>query len=337
MSLTSMLKGKGEIDIELQTILRNMIPSKKQFSTISGNEAFSTKECIKAPYNLSNPHHSSIVGTAFDFMARFIVAQKIINGKNNATYDLNAKNGLELIKRFCDKKTIKSLDNKFDKSINLASEFVKNSKMNIEDLLPYVTYLAKLEIIYRSGMPPQDIKGSLLGKDEKEIHEDLKRLCVVFIEHFMIPEIIKPKSIVVFNPHFGIGSIICGGADADIFIDGTLYDFKTSKNPGYRWIEISQIFGYYFLNKIAANLKDDNAMLNGFTINRLAIYKARYGTIEFIDISTMDAEKMEVTFNEIYDLLKPPSKSETSPVRRGKKDTNIFKKLLSLLGVKNLN
>lgn len=46
MSLSSMLKGKRkrEIDIKLQTILRNMIPAKKQFSILSGNEAFSTKQ-----------------------------------------------------------------------------------------------------------------------------------------------------------------------------------------------------------------------------------------------------------------------------------------------------
>ena len=119
MSLTSMLKGKREIDIELQTILRNMIKTKKQFSTISGNEAFSTKASIKAPYILSNPHYSSIVGTAFDYMARFIVSQKVTNNKNNAISKLNAKNGLEIIKRFCDKKTIKSLETKYDKSINL--------------------------------------------------------------------------------------------------------------------------------------------------------------------------------------------------------------------------
>ena len=44
-----MLKGKREIDIKLQTILRNMIPAKKQFSILSGNEAFSTKASIKSP------------------------------------------------------------------------------------------------------------------------------------------------------------------------------------------------------------------------------------------------------------------------------------------------
>lgn len=335
MSLTSMLKGKKEIDIELQTILKNMLPTKKQFSTLSGNEAFSTKAIIKAPYILSNPHYSSIVGTAFDYMARFIVSQKVTKNKYDAITKLNATNGLEIIKRYCDKKTIKSLETKFDKSIHLATKFAKHSDINFEELLPYATFLAKLELTYRSGMPPQDIKGSLLGKEKVEILEDLQRLCLVFIEHFMIAEVIKPESKVVFNPHFGNASKMCGGADADIFIDGTLYDFKTSKKPGYSWIEIAQIFGYYFLNKIAANIKDDKAKLSGYTINRLAIYKARYGEIEFIDISIMDSEKMEMTFNKINELFKPSSKPEEFPIRERKKDTSIFKKLLSLLGFKN--
>ncbi|WP_191565976.1 hypothetical protein [Metabacillus idriensis] len=68
--------------------------------------------------------------------------------------------------------------------------------------------------------------------------------CEVFIERFMLPHVITPKSNVVFNPHFGIASKSCGGADADIYVDGTLYDFKTSKLTGYRWKEIAQIFSY---------------------------------------------------------------------------------------------
>ena len=43
---------------------------------------------------------------------------------------------------------------------------------------------------------------------------------------------------------------------------------------------------------------------------------------------------MEMTFNKINDLLKPTSKPEKFPIRERKKDTSIFKKLLSLLGLK---
>lgn len=219
MSLTAMLKGKSEIDIELQTMLRDVIPTKNQFCTLSGIEAFSSNSSIAAPYNLRNPYHSSVVGTAFDYMARFIVAQKIISNKENVTAGLTAKIGLEIIKGYCDQKTSKSLETKFNKGINLVKRFVNDSDINFVELLRYASYMARLEHTYRAGMPPKDIKGSLLGREEKEIIEDLKRLCEVFIEKFMIPQVITSESNVVFNPHFGIASMRCGGADADLYID----------------------------------------------------------------------------------------------------------------------
>jgi hypothetical protein len=107
MSLTAMLKGKREIDIELQTILRDVIPNKNQFSTLSGTEAFSSSSNIAVPYNLTNPYYASVIGTAFDYMARFIVAQKIICNKEKVTDGLTAKRGLDIIKEYCDEQTAK--------------------------------------------------------------------------------------------------------------------------------------------------------------------------------------------------------------------------------------
>jgi hypothetical protein len=339
MSLTAMLKGKREIDIELQTILRDVIPNKNQFSTLSGTEAFSSSSNIAVPYNLTNPYYASVIGTAFDYMARFIVAQKIICNKEKVTDGLTAKRGLDIIKEYCDEKTAKSLQTKFNKGLNLIKKFVYDSDLNFVELLRFATYMARLEHIFRSGMPPKDIRESLLGREEKEIIEDLKRLCEVFIERFMIPQIICPESNVVFNPHFGIASMRCGGADADLYIDGTLYDFKTSKKTGYQWKEIAQIFGYYFLNCIAANLKDDSAKLNGCEIKGLAFYKARYGEIEFVDISKMDTKKMELATKKIFNLFSIPTKELPTRLERStrtnrKVKNNIFKKLINLLGFK---
>lgn len=354
MSLTSMIKGKREIDIELQNTLRDIIPKKQQFCTFSGTEAFSSKKNIEAPYNLSNPYHASVVGTAFDYMARFIVSQKINRNREDVTEGLTSVFGLMHLIQVCDKKTSKSLETKFDNGINLVNKFINHSEMKFEEILSYASYFARLEHIYRSGVLPKDIKGSLLGKEESEVIEDLKRLCKVFIDRFMIPQIITAESNVVFNPAFGIASISCGGADADIYIDGTLFDFKTSKQTGYKWQEVAQIFGYYFLNCIADQLKDTSAKLNGLPIKKLAFYKARYGEIEFIDISTMDTEKMELTSKKINNILRIPSKellikdlpskelpSKELPLRserynntNKKVKNNLFKKLLSLLGFK---
>ena len=80
MSLSSKLAGKNSEDKELQEILKEILPKKEKFKTVSGKEAFSTNTVDKAPYNLSNKYYSSLVGIAFDYLARFtvgILLQKI--------------------------------------------------------------------------------------------------------------------------------------------------------------------------------------------------------------------------------------------------------------------
>lgn len=41
MSLTSLIKGKTEIDKKVQAILKNAIPKKAEFSSMSEHQAFS--------------------------------------------------------------------------------------------------------------------------------------------------------------------------------------------------------------------------------------------------------------------------------------------------------
>ncbi|WP_162309362.1 hypothetical protein [Cohnella abietis] len=93
--------------------------------------------------------------------------------------------------------------------------------------------MASLETVARSGLPPMDIEKSLIDDTDIKIINDLKLLCEVFQSKFINAGIVKENSNVVFNPRFGIVSMFCGGADADIFIDDTLYDFKCTKSRGY--------------------------------------------------------------------------------------------------------
>lgn len=58
----------------------------------------------------------------------------------------------------------------------------------------------------------------------------------------------KPKN-ALFNPTFGKGSIVVGGADADLIADNTLIDIKTTKSFGCKAQHYNQIIGYYLLDK----------------------------------------------------------------------------------------
>ncbi|MEH7455630.1 hypothetical protein V7178_24570, partial [Gottfriedia acidiceleris] len=88
------------------------------------------------------------------------------------------------------------------------------------------------------------------------------------------------------NPEFGIGSLLVDGADGDLFIDGTLYDFKTTKKSSLDKKDNLQLIGYYLLNELS--IETFSVAPPEYTpidINRIAFYKARYGEIEYYDVS----------------------------------------------------
>lgn len=68
-----MIKGKSDEDKALQSVLKNIIPKKDEFYTLSGHDAFSSSYHTHVPYKLTNNYYSSVVGTAFDYMARLII------------------------------------------------------------------------------------------------------------------------------------------------------------------------------------------------------------------------------------------------------------------------
>ncbi len=305
MSLKSMLKGKTEKDKQFQKILKDIINPRPSFTTISGRKAFSAEYEMLAPYSLSNPYLATLVGAGFDYLARFMVANKIKNSsdKKLAYSHLVADHGLKKLERMIGKRDYKTLDKKYSKGIKECKQFINNKKSSFDEIINYAGYLASLEFIARSGIPPQDIKKSLIDDTDTEVINDLRILCNVFEDKFINSGFLNETSSVLFNPRFGIGSMCCGGADADIFIDGTLYDFKCTKSKGYSWTECAQILGYYLLNIIDIRCGGQGMGIDKFgdvhRINRLAFYKGRFGEIEYIDIDLLDDSKVEQGIEEL--------------------------------------
>lgn len=334
-----MLNGQSGQDKKFQDVIRKELPKKENFSTAYGQKPFSKYESL-APYELSNPVDAGVVGTAFDYLGRVMIAQMLEKNKEYAVLELKALLGLERIEKKISKYDFKLLQ---DKYINVLVDFIdfvysnyssipnaiiekcKQEEWNawvkymdrcryssykplvdVENLIQGAYYFAKLEQVYRTGgMLPEDGIRSLISNPSDEVVKDISNLCKVFKERFIKGGLVQSDSVVIFNPSFGIASYACGGADADVYIDGVLYDFKTSKNVGYSWQETAQLVMYYYLNEIASFVVDSKlpAKLSGYPIDRLAFYKARYGEIEYIDTDYFESQAAEENFNEISDLL----------------------------------
>lgn len=342
MSLKSILTGSSESDKVIQNVIRRNLPNKEDFVTAYGQTPFSKYE-ILVPYELSEPKDAGIVGMAFDYLARAMIAQPLEENKEDSLLGLKALSGLERIAKKITEKELKILKNKYIEVLvdffdyvysncaNIPNNIIEKCKQeefdawvkylkkvsssyyepnsDINKLISGACYFAKLEQLYRTGGILSDNGvSSLIKESDQELIQDISNLCKVFNERFIEGGLVSPDSIVIFNPSFGIASYACGGADADVYIDGVLYDFKTSKKTGYSWQETAQLVMYYYLNKFVSSFEEPNmlevpAQLAECKIYKLAFYKARFGEIEYFGTDYFQSEEAQKNFEEISALL----------------------------------
>lgn len=211
---------------------------------------------IKAP-PLTN--HSGLVGTAFDYLLRFYL--KYHNPKAiEETWVAEISCKLLIEKNpLVHKKAVKNLN--FAK--DAYSEFLKDGTLN-EDILKSTILLAQLDPIYRADYIDEN-----MGIVDNDDIQDLRNLIsLVNLEEF------KVKTYCLLNPTFGEGSVLVGGADADIVIDDQMIDIKTTKRLEITREMFNQIIGYYVLGKIGGIGREKIDISN---INEIGFYFSRYG------------------------------------------------------------
>lgn len=80
------------------------------------------------------------------------------------------------------------------------------------------------------------------------------------------------------NPSFGGASAFVGGADADVVVGNTLWDFKTTKHFKYQNEDWAQLLGYVILSEWGKS---------PFNIKRIGLYLARFGSLVYIDMNAL--------------------------------------------------
>lgn len=294
MSLTNLI----QYDENWKKFFKEIIPKKNEFKTVSGCTPFSKEYKELVPYGLENRYNSAIVGSAFDYLARWMVAKTVKANKKSSYTDLVAELGVRSCYLAAKEKEI-DIEKKYNEGIEKCKQFV-NGKINIEELIEISVLFAKLEQVFRRSLLPFQVDIDLVLTAEEEICNELKNLIVVFDNALIKSHIVKASSKVIYNPAFGQASCICGGADADIYIDGILYDFKCTKKHGYVWNEVAQILGYYLLDRIAKKYNDQDNDLKKCDIDKVAFYRARYGEIEYVEV---DFEKYAGIAEQFENLL----------------------------------
>lgn len=91
----------------------------------------------------------------------------------------------------------------------------------------------------------------------------------------------KTKRLCLLNPTFGSASALVCGADADLVIDETLTDIKTTKFLKLGATTFRQIVGYYVLHPIGSV----GELEPKAKISKLAIYFSRFGYMHTMNVS----------------------------------------------------
>jgi hypothetical protein len=264
MSLTSFLRDKNV---------------KERFRQEFKKPRFSVERDLLAP-PLSLRY--SLVGTAFDYLLRFYVERlnpDAITTKWIAELAISHPLSPLLTNVVVDGESDRIWFTETDQTRKVRQMIEQAKKAYAEylsfgevtnSLLKSTLLLAQLDPIYRAGIVDEN-----LGTVHKEDVSDLRKLISI-----VDPNIFRVRELCLLNPGFGEGSTLVGGADADLVIDDTIIDIKTTKRLELQRRHFDQLVGYYVLHEIGGlgelRPKPD--------ITRVAIYFSRHAYLHVLDL-----------------------------------------------------
>ena len=303
MSLTGLLRGTNSLEKEFQAILKEITPNRNLFQTVSGKKAFvNTEYEIFVPCTSTDRETHLIIGIAFKYLARIMLARVVENNKSEFYSDIKPKGGLIILSKILSEHTFNDLNKQYKKSVRRMRKFVNNKK-NIQGIILEVYFIATLEHIYISGTLPGDI--SIFDAPNEDVIKNIEQLCVLFQKQF-IPTV-NQYSEITYYPHYGVTSIFVGGTDSDVIIDGTLYEFDSQNKIAYKWLKVARLISCYLLNDISLeiNMIDEsrNKDYQCININRIAFYKTRFGEIEYVDLTNLNKYKVEIAKMDIVNYF----------------------------------
>ena len=263
MSLSYYLTSPVHSDLRLR--LRNDFPRPQ----------FDHKLEIKA---LPQTKNYGVIGTAFDYIVRFTI-QHHHKDKCVAKDEWVADIAFRELRMILSPMEMMLLKKRYERSKKTYQNFLRSGKTT-DAFYADALFLAKLDLYIRSRYVAPDF-----SIDNKSDIKDLKKLHQVFpISDFKVVERC------FLNPVFGKGSIMVGGADADIIIDDTLIDIKVTRHLKLEREYLNQLIGYYILALIGGINKGHN----GNIIKNVGIYFARYGLLWKIPLTDLgDITKFE--------------------------------------------
>ena len=252
--------------MSLTSFLDNADVRKEFSSDFTKPKSRFKKEIVARPLT----KNYSLVGTAFDYLLRFYL--EYLNPQFVQEGGWIANLSLLLLS---------------DEHLDRGTAIVEQAERNLvhfletgrrsEELLRSALQLASLDPIFRAGLGEENI-GVV---DERDIQDLSNLISAVDFQIF------KAEEHCLLNPSFGKASLLVGGADADLIIDDTIIEIKTTKSLELTRNHFNQLIGYYILY----NLSDVSDGEDPPEIDKLAVYFSRYAYFHVIAVNEIVSDK----------------------------------------------
>lgn len=261
----------------------SIVPNEDLFSTLSGNEPFSSQYKLYVPMRVKGDMSHILIELAFHYIAKVIVAAYCNDTNCNPFENSIAERSIRNLQPKIEKSYFQEVYERYEYATMQLQNYIDGEDNSTNNIIQHCFFLAKLDICYRKAAIPSDLSQFFTPATPDEVIE-IKEMALKFGKSF-IPRVLRPESKIIFNPNFGFGECLIGETECDMIIDKTIIDLRTDIGTSYPMDRVTKSMVHFLLTEIN---RDFGNKENAFPIDNLVFYSARYGETEILSLEDID-------------------------------------------------
>lgn len=283
MAIDSYLYGNTANDEMIMSAVSSIVPNEDLFSTLSGNEPFSSQYKLYVPMRVKGDMSHILIELAFHYIAKVIVAAYCNDTNCNPFENSIAERSIRNLQPKIEKSYFQEVYERYEYATMQLQNYIDGEDNSTNNIIQHCFFLAKLDICYRKAAIPSDLSQFFTPATPDEVIE-IKEMALKFGKSF-IPRVLRPESKIIFNPNFGFGECLIGETECDMIIDKTIIDLRTDIGTSYPRDRVTKSMVHFLLTEIN---RDFGNKENAFPIDNLVFYSARYGETEILSLEDID-------------------------------------------------
>lgn len=293
MAIDSYLYGNTANDEMIMSAVSSIVPNEDLFSTLSGNEPFSSQYKLYVPMRVKGDMSHILIELAFHYIAKVIVAAYCNDTNCNPFENSIAERSIRNLQPKIEKSYFQEVYERYEYATMQLQNYIDGEDNSTNNIIQHCFFLAKLDICYRKAAIPSDLSQFFTPATPDEVIE-IKEMALKFGKSF-IPRVLRPESKIIFNPNFGFGECLIGETECDMIIDKTIIDLRTDIGTSYPRDRVTKSMVHFLLTEIN---RDFGNKENAFPIDNLVFYSARYGETEILSLEDIDQYNITKAVNK---------------------------------------